>query len=286
MFYPRPACFSIAAICLASLLAACTATVSGRDEQAATIARSASLNRMEYAAPPFTLVAWQRITNPETPVHIYIEGDGLAWLARGKPSPNPTPKNPVALKLASRDNGANVVYLARPCQFEAGGNGLCKDAAYWTTRRFSNEVIGSYMTALDTIAARTDAKEFHVTGFSGGANIAGLLAARRSDITTIRTVAGNIDNDYFTRLHKVSAMPLSLNMANVAGQIAHIPQMHFIGGKDKIVPADIYKSYALTAKNPPCIHSHTLPDATHNDGWDDAWPMLLNMPVECPEPLR
>lgn len=281
MFYPRTVCFSLALACLAAILGACAGTVSGRDNKAASIATAATLQRNEYQTSPFRLAAWQRTKQPGAPVHIYIEGDGLAWLSRGKPSPDPTPKNPVALKLAANDNGPNVVYLARPCQFEATDNRLCKDAAYWTTKRFSHDVIASYMNALDLIAASTGTKEFHVTGFSGGANIAGLLAARRSDITKIRTVAGNLDNDYFTKLHKVSAMPLSFDMANYAEKIAHIPQIHFTGGQDKIVPADIYKSYVMKAKSTRCMQHKTLPDASHNDGWEGMWAALLNVPVEC-----
>lgn len=271
-------------LCLTGLAAGCTATTSGRTEHAAAIAAPSQLQRTQYNAAPFTLAAWEKIARPGEPIHIYIEGDGLAWLSRGRLSSNPTPKNPVGLLLAGKDTGANVLYLARPCQYtplDAPGNEACASADYWSGKRFAPDVINSYMTVLDNVATRTGTKEFHVTGFSGGANIAGLLAARRTDITQIRTVAGNIDNDYSVRLHKVTPMPESLNMADDAPRLASIPQIHFIGADDNIVPALIFQSYAMKAGASSCIHHQILPGIDHHDGWDTQWPSLQTIPVTC-----
>ena len=65
----------------------------------------------------FSIMSYQRITNPAKQVNVYIEGDGFAWAAPGRLSVNPTPKNPVALKLASLYKSENMIYLARPCQY-------------------------------------------------------------------------------------------------------------------------------------------------------------------------
>lgn len=264
----------------------CAAPAEKRTDNAAQTARTAHLQRMEIGAAPFVLTGWERITQPQpgSPVHIYIEGDGFAWASRTRPSSNPTPKNPTGLHLASADPGPNVLYLARPCQYtpvDRPGNTACSQRDYWLGKRFSAEVIQSYMSALDTIAQRTGTSEFHITGYSGGANIAGILAARRSDITQLRTVAGNVDNDYFTRFHNVSVMPDSLNMAHDAATLASIPQMHFIGADDKTVPPDIFKSYALRTHASMCVKHHILPGITHDDGWKENWPSLLAMPVNC-----
>lgn len=271
----------VAAGLLTSLfLTGCTATVSGRAGQASDIAQSAQLQPVKFNAPPFQISGWQKIDQQEGIVHIYIEGDGLAWTGRNRPSPNPTPKNPMALKLARLDPAPNVVYLGRPCQYTTN-DPACGTPTYWTDKRFSEEVVHSYMKVLDDISARSGTSEFYVTGYSGGANIAGLLAARREDITRLMTVAGNLDNDYFTRLHGVSAMPLSLNMANDAASLSTIPQIHFIGADDDIVPVSVYQSYALKARTSPCIQSKVLPNVTHGKGWEDLWPSLLQMQVKC-----
>lgn len=285
---------TIAAILLfcASVPAACAPTItpSGRAGLAAGIAGPSGLKQHQVAAGRFALSSWQRMERYGEPVHLYIEGDGLAWTGRSRPSSNPTPKTPVALMLAARDASPNVIYLARPCQYvppDRAGNEACKEPAYWTGKRYSQDVVDGYMAALDLLAAQTGAAEFHITGFSGGANIAGLLAARRRDITQIRTVAGNLDNDFFTRFHNVSTMPLSLNMADDGLRLGQIPQIHFTGGKDRIVPVDLYKSYRSKTGESPCVRHVVLPGAGHTDGWDRLWPDLLSIEAGCkPLPQR
>jgi len=270
--------------CVAVLYAGCSTTIAGRSDKAAAAASSSNMQRVEFKTAPFVLTGWQKITQVGAPIHIYIEGDGLAWLARSTPSPNPTPKNPIGLKLAGRDTGPNVIYLARPCQytpFDTPGNEACSDSAYWRSKRFSQEVVDAYMTALDEIARLHGSTEFYVTGYSGGANIVGLLAARRTDITQLRTVAGNLDNDYFTTFHNVSAMPGSLNMANDAARLAQIPQIHFIGSEDETIPVAIYNSYAAKVGASSCLHYKILADTTHDEGWEAQWPGLLSAAVAC-----
>lgn len=258
-------------------------TISGRTDIATGIAQDGQLNRHDLHASPFILASWQRITDPSAPVNLYIEGDGAAWLNRTTPSKNPTPKNPVALKLAATDNSPNVVYIARPCQYtdiSASGN-ACRDY-YWRGGRFAPEIVQSLDTALNQITTQTNQSGFHLIGFSGGANIAGLLAERRTDIITIRTVSGNIDNDFFVTLHDVSQMPASLNMADYAMKISHIPQMHFVGADDKITPPSLFKSYQQKSKFAPCVQSKIMNGFSHEDGWNENWPHLLALPVTCP----
>ena len=75
------------------------------------------------------LTAWSRIAGPADgpvdgpvdEVHVYIEGDGYAWATTTDPSDDPTPINPLALRLAAVDDAPNVLYLARPCQFRPAG---------------------------------------------------------------------------------------------------------------------------------------------------------------------
>jgi hypothetical protein len=48
---------------------------------------------------------------------VYIEGDGLAWLDGETASPDPTPRDPLALNLAFRDPLGGAAYLAPPRQY-------------------------------------------------------------------------------------------------------------------------------------------------------------------------
>ena len=82
----------------------------------------------------FRLASWQKLTDAFQPVRIYIEGDGYAFNAHGRPSSNPTPRETDFRALAFGDPHANVVYLARPCQYVEDSR--C-NRSYWSTARFS-----------------------------------------------------------------------------------------------------------------------------------------------------
>ena len=110
---------SLSLCALASLaLAGCvTPGASGRLDTAASLARTASMTPLSLPTGTFTLASFVRAEAPGQPLTVYLEGDGLAWASRTRPSTNPTPTDPVALKLAALDRSANVAYLARPCQY-------------------------------------------------------------------------------------------------------------------------------------------------------------------------
>lgn len=278
-------------------LCAC-GTSGGGIKTAQSIAQSASspLVEQELLAPPFRLAAWGRLTNAAIPlVRVYIEGDGRAWLSRSVPSADPTPHDPVALRLAAADSTPNVFYLARPCQFiRSLSDGTPCPRDYWMGKRFAPEVIESYNNALSQIAQRAaDSSgmlpQLELIGYSGGAAVAGLLAARRADVASLRTVVGNVDNAAFTRLHKVSPMPNSLNMADYADALSHVAQYHFIAQDDSFVPIDILQSYESKirmamggAAGTACLKKQRVFGTTHLTGWENQWSQLLALMPEKP----
>lgn len=86
-------------------------------QHAQQIAQGAGLTKSQITANGFVLTAYSRLTNPKQAINVYIEGDGLAWVSRHQLSADPTPRNALGLALAAFDPAANVIYLARPCQF-------------------------------------------------------------------------------------------------------------------------------------------------------------------------
>lgn len=214
---------------------------------------------------------------------IYIEGDGFAYLSRSTPSKNPTPKTPVGLHLALQDNTSpSVYYIARPCQYISGDNFKRCTTQYWTTHRYSAHILESFHHVLDHIKLNSNISHFDLVGFSGGANIAGLLATQRHDITSIRTVAGNLDNDFFTHFHQVSPMPHSLNMSNYTNRLQSVPQVHFISQNDEFVPPNISRSYLRKLDHTECVKAITVQHTTHLTGWREQWPQLLQIqPPSC-----
>lgn len=229
----------------------------------------------------FDIYMLSRMSNPGPEANIYIEGDGYAWASRNMPSSNPTPKYPLALDLATRDNADNVIYMARPCQYVGPEHRRNCDVRYWTSHRFASEVIDSYDLALDTLKEKYNIRDFHLIGYSGGANIAALLTHIRDDVVSLRTVAGNMDHKLLHEIHAVSQIPESLNAVNIAPKISKIPQKHFTGQRDKIVPEDIALSFARASGERQCVSIVKVASAGHHKGWAESWSDLLSSRPEC-----
>lgn len=261
------------------LLSSCAiGSVSSRINNASAIASSSAFNKSRISTAPFLVTTFSRIANTTSPLNVYIEGDGFAWARRDRPSSNPTPKNPVGLKLASADPSPNVLYIARPCQYDDDQS--CS-VLYWTDGRFAPEVIDSIDQTINHFS--TKGQSINIIGFSGGGALAVLIAAKRNDISTIRTVAGNLDHVAMHNHHNVTQLNNSLNAADYAKEVQDIPQLHFVGANDKIVPPLVSNSFVEHTSSQKCIHVTNIKNATHTKGWDERWQELLNIPVTCKE---
>jgi len=174
---------------------------------------------------------------------------------------------------------------ARPCQYTpAEMNPVCEDEAYWTDKRFSEEVAGSIDQVIDQFVKNAQSSGIHLIGYSGGGTVAVAVAARRHDVKSLRTVAGNLDLEGFTRHHEVSPMAeASLDPLEMAEKLKTIPQYHFTGSEDRIVPAFIAERYQKKSGNSPCIHVKEVEGADHVNGWVETWPRLLALPLDCSE---
>lgn len=250
-----------------------------RTETAQRLAAPAWLLKRDITANSYTLRAYERMHERLKPANIYIEGDALQFTSHGEFSLDPTPKNPLALHLASKDDADNVAYLALPCQFTDGEE--CDDKTLWTDGRTSEETLKALNAALDDIARRYDITGFHLIGYDNGGAIATLLAAQRHDILSLRTVAGILDSNTVRTINTLPPLTNGLNPVDVAPSLAHLPQYHFIGGEDTIVPPAIFHSYMQAIPPNTCVQSMLVQEAEHEDGWVNKWPELLKIPVTC-----
>lgn len=218
----------------------------------------------EIKTEKFTLASWQKITDPAAPVKIYIEGDGASFNGVGRPTSNPTPKGKLLREIAFGDNSPNVVYLARPCQFVADNQCTQK---YWTTARFSAEVIASEREAVLDIAQENDVI---LIGFSGGAQVAGLVAVTAPELHVKKmiTIAGNLDHKAWTEYHNVPALSDSLNLADYKEDYLALPQEHFVGNNDTIIPPKLVEDFAGSD------NVREVPSADHNKGWERIYPLV------------
>lgn len=272
------------AVLSALALGGCLTTVSPyfRAEVAQRIAAPAWMVKRQIPAGPFVLTAYERIHDRGGAADVYIAGDGDVWESPREWELDPTPQNPVALHLASKDKADNVIYIAQPCQYSgmADKEESCAPAL-WHTGRYSEDAVHSVGLALDEIARRYDLKGLHLIGYSGGGAIAAILAATRSDVLSLRTVAGVLDHK--AQSDTLGSAPLSdsLNPVDYTEKLSGIPQYHFIGGQDKYVPPAVLHSYLQKMPPTRCVQYKMIQEAEYGVGWVDKWPELLALPVTC-----
>ncbi len=218
--------------------------------------------------PLFRLFTLHRQGKGET-LTVYIEGDGHAWCNRTTPSDDPTPRNPVGLFLAVNDPSPNhVLYLARPGQYVRDSQ-TARDHAWWTSARMSHEVITALNSAIDETKALDGARKVALIGFSGGGGCAVLLAARRSDVVFLGTIAGNINMAAWTELHGVSPLSRSLDPIAAAPLVSGIPQRHLSGESDAIIPPRLSEEFCKAAGLPEaCV---TAKGMHHSGPWHTVW---------------
>jgi pimeloyl-ACP methyl ester carboxylesterase len=273
-------------------LSGCTATPAERGSAAGEIADQGGLARATFRSQGFVLTTWSRFAPPKDgpstgdDINVYIEGDGYAWATSTDPSSDPTPLNPLALRLAAADSASSVLYLARPCQFRPPATRDSCDTSFWTTHRFAESVVAALDGAIDRALPPSPRRRLTLIGYSGGGGLAVLLAARRSDVVAVVTVAGNIAHGVWTSHHKVSPLKGSLDPIDSAARLAAIPQLHLTGADDAIVPRLIADTFARRSPAGGCIRVVTIADATHDKGWLENWPALLSRIPVCPSADR
>ncbi len=268
---------------LIGLVTACatnqTSTIISQHLSEAAV-ENARFSEQAIKTASFELASLRRIEQPGAPIRIYIEGDGKAWLSRHRASANPTPDHPVGLQLALADESANVIFVARPCQFiQLSRQPQCTPEV-WTRDRYSANTVAMYVAVLAAISRQYDNASLELIGFSGGATIAMLAAPQIPGLISIRTVAGNLDTEEFARIHKLTVTAGAANPAARAASLETIPQIHFVGSRDTVVPPTVAQSYQAQLNSTRCIRIVVL-DSTHHQGWNALWPVLLRQLPCC-----
>ena len=268
-----------AAFSIALLLSSCTPSTENRAKTLQTIAYGNGFTPVDFQSTPYSLKGWGKNIGISSTLRIYIEGDGFAWRTPTRPSTDPTPVNPMALKLASEDNYNSILYLGRPCQYYKAA--YCSPNL-WTDARFSQQALNSYMRYLDEIKMRFGTANFELIGYSGGGVMAALIAAQRDDVTNIRTIAAPLDTTAWTREKGFRPLAGSLNPVMFSHELSTIPQIHYIGTNDKIVPVGTLKSYASRVQNHAnCVQLKTIPNATHRVRLVNNWTKLVKIQPVC-----
>ncbi len=210
-------------------------------------------------------------TKEESLLHIYLGGDGTPWFEGRYITDDPTPLNPVMLRLMELDKKP-AIYVSRPCYYQLKMPSNCKKLL-WTNERYSKVVIESMALVINKYIKQKKVSKVKLFGFSGGGTIAMLLAPHVSNVDTVVTLAGNLDIESWTIYHGYLPLSGSLNPAKQNPLPIGIKQIHFAAKSDKNIPSFIIESVVSKQKNAEFI---LLPKADHNCCWAKLWPSLLD----------
>lgn len=163
---------------------------------------------------------------------VVIEGDGNAHDRKGQPSADPTPRDPLGFRIAQAWSQGPVAWLGRPCQYVK--DPACRPSD-WTTGRYSEGAVAASSLAIDDLKRRSGATRLRLVGWSGGGSMAALVAARRTDVAVLVTLAAPLDLAAWADWHGASRLTGSLDPAAVTLP-SEVVQLHVLGRFDQVVP--------------------------------------------------
>ncbi len=202
---------------------------------------------------------------------VYIEGDGAEWRGKFEPPADPTPDNALSLRLALRDPATRVAYLGRPCQYlDADALAHCP-SILWQRARYGEHAVTIMSAALDVLLLTANVRRLRLVGYSGGGAIAALLAAQRTDVSCLVTVAAPLDTETWAEAIEITPLADSLNPLALAPRLASLAQTHIAGAADDVVPARTLRRFAEAL---PDARVEVIEGYDHDCCWVHAWERL------------
>ena len=141
---------------------------------------------------------------------------------------------------------------------------------------------------LDKVAKERRTSRIKLVGYSGGAAVALLIAARRKDVESIMTVAGNVDPEGLNQMFGLTPLEGSLNPRKFFNQIKGIPQIYWVGQDDGLITEKFTEEWAARLDS-GCVEIILVPGVSHTMGWETVWPTFLRRKtlkgMGCSRPL-
>jgi len=250
------------------------------------LANTRQFNLQYYKTPHYDLFGAMKKGSPHE-IHFYIEGDGLSWINGMHISMDPTPYPVTGFELATHDkSNATIIYLARPGQFIQDQKTTWQE---WTYQRYSSEVINTYAYIFKQLSSTFPNAAISIYGYSGGGAVALLMAAMIQGkkfkqferpfspytinffVEKVVTFSGMLDHKSWTNTLQIADLTHSFNPPDYADILSTIPQVHFAGEIDTIVPISVTESYlnALTTK--VGINLIVVKGQDHWNKWGKFW---------------
>jgi dienelactone hydrolase len=202
-------------------------------------AQRAGLSRSIVQGTTFRHVVYSRVERPVTTLTVYLEGDGLPWEGGRIPASDPTPRDPLALQLMAQSSEP-ALYVGRPCYYELHDVGCSAQA--WTFARYSSAAVESMAAAITAQASQVSARDVRLIGYSGGGVLAVLIAERLQNVSSVITLAANLDVSAWAAHHGYLPLHDSLNPA-LSTEPHRWRELHLHGVKDTVVPIATTRAY-------------------------------------------
>ena len=207
-------------------------------------------------------------------LHVYIGGDGRAFLNRNTIAQDPTPDGHLALRLALVDPAPSA-FLARPCYYGGSMRAPCA-ADLWTVNRYSPVVIDSMTAALRLVSKRFPQAEITLVGYSGGGVIALLMARKFDRVVRVITVAAPLDTATWIAAHGYTPLAANSNPAEVVDWPPDLEQIHLGGANDSNATPEMLESFLVkTGNTGAAARRQIYPGFDHECCWVQDWPQIL-----------
>jgi len=234
-------------------------SIAGRHNFSQSTHQGDFFRHIVYANQAFAL-------NEGSTLYVFLEGDGIPWKTRTQISADPQPIYPLALDLMAQNKYPGI-YLQRPCY---GVEDINCHFQWWTNKRYSQKVVSSMLQVLDKISKNYP--NIILVGYSGGGALAALMSQNTDKVTTLITLAGNMDHQQWTRYHGYSSLDGSLNPINYVLP-SSVRQFHFAAQKDINILPRWVKAFSDKQINSQFV---LLKNADHRCCWVENWSRIID----------
>jgi hypothetical protein len=205
-------------------------------------------------------------------LRIYVDGDGEPWIRETRVAIDPTPANPVLLRLM-HDATHPAAYLGRPCYFGTATDQECAQR-WWTFDRYGQVVVDSMCNAANRVSRELGAQTVGLVGYSGGGAIVVGMSACTEKLVAVSTIAGNLDPQAWAEHHGYSALNDLAPLEPAATGQYHVDEAHWQCRDDRNIPPPITDGYFAVRES---AIRHIIDSCSHSTGWERHWPQIIDV---------